>query len=245
MGSPESEEGRYSAEGPQHRVTISRGFWVGETPVTQKQWRAVVEAAGSQTTLPIAPSHFKGNDLHPVESVTWHHCVTFCDVLTRLLEGRINFCLPSEAEWEYACRAGTDTAYSDGTACTVPQGKDPALDRLGWFDKNSGATTQPVRQKSCNAWGLYDVHGNVWEWCWDGQRKYRSADCVDPLGSLDPGASRVLRGGSWDYWARDCRSAYRAAIAPGNAWNVDGLRLSAGQERAQSGTSAQASLESS
>jgi formylglycine-generating enzyme required for sulfatase activity len=111
----------------------------------------------------------------------------------------------------------------------VPQGKDPALDRLGWFDENSGKTTQPVRQKSCNASGLYDVHGNVWEWCWDGQRTYRSAACVDPLGSLVSGASRVLRGGSWSSWAGDCRSAYRIASAPGNAWYAYGLRLSASQ----------------
>jgi len=153
--------------------------------------------------------------------------------------------LPSEAEWEYACRAGTDTAFSDGSACTIPDGRDPALEKLGWFNDNSGRMTQAVTQKQCNAWGLYDVHGNVWEWCWDGKRSYQRAACVDPLGSLDAGASRVLRGGGWSCWARVCRSAVRSAFAPGLAWHDDGLRLSAGQERVQSGTIAQASPESS
>jgi len=245
MGSPELENGRDTDEGPQHSVTISRGFWMGETPVTQEQWRAVVKAADDETPLPAAPSHFKGKDLHPVESVTWHQSVAFCDRLTSLLGHQIDFCLPSEAEWEYACRAGTETAFSDGSACTSPGGLDPALEKLGWFDENSGRTTQAVRQKQCNAWGLYDVHGNVWEWCWDARRPYKRAACVDPLGSLDAGAYRVLRGGSWYSLAGRCRSAYRLAYAPGSAWSGRGLRLSAGQERAQSGTSAQASLESS
>jgi formylglycine-generating enzyme required for sulfatase activity len=246
MGSPELEDGRRDAdEGPQHSVTISRGFWMGETPVTQEQWRAVVKAADDKTQLPAAPSHFKGKDLHPVENVTWYQSVDFCDLLTSLLGHQINFCLPSEAEWEYACRAGTNTAFSDGSACTAPQGREPALDRLGWFDGNSSRMTQVVRQKQCNAWGLYDVHGNVWEWCWDAKRWYERGACVDPLGSLDAGASRVLRGGGWFSWARSCRSAFRFARAPGGAWDGLGLRLSAGQERVQSGTSAQASLESS
>ncbi|MFM8476035.1 MAG: formylglycine-generating enzyme family protein [Planctomycetaceae bacterium] len=245
MGSPELENGRNAGEGPQHSVTISKGFWMGETPVTQGQWRAVVKAADDETQLPAAPSHFKGKDLHPVESVTWPQCVAFCDRLTSLLGHQIDFCLPSEAEWEYACRAGTDTAFSDGSACTIPNGLDPALEKLGWFNDNSGRMKQAVRQKQCNAWGLYDVHGNVWEWCWDGKRSYQRAACVDPLGSLDAGAGRVLRGGSLRPWAGLCRSAFRGSLAPGVAWRALGLRLSAGQERVQSGTSAQASPESS
>ncbi len=245
MGSPELEGGHLSDEGPRRLVTISKGFWMGETPVTQGQWRAVVKSTGPQTALPSAPSHFQGKDLHPVENVTWYQSVAFCDRLTLLLGHQINFCLPSEAEWEYACRAGTDTAFSDGSACTIPDGRDPALENLGWFDDNSGRMTQVVRQKQCNAWGLYDVHGNVREWCWDAKRPYERVAFVDPLGSLDAGAHRVLRGGSWYLWAGFCRSAYRYALAPGFAWSDCGLRLSAGQERVQSGTSAQASLESS
>jgi sulfatase modifying factor 1 len=245
MGSPDTEIGRYSDEGPQHAVRISNGFWMGETPVTQRQWRAVVREDGKQTTLPLSPSHFTGKDEHPVESVTWHHCIAFCDLLWFLLEGRMNFCLPSEAEWEYACRAGTDTAFSDGSACKVPAGSDPSLERLGWFDHNSGRMTQPVGQKRCNAWGLYDMHGNVWEWCFDGKRDYSRAAFADPLGPVDSGVSRVRRGGSCRYDAKNCRSACRFADGPGSAWSGGGLRLSAGQERVQSGTSAQASLESS
>jgi formylglycine-generating enzyme required for sulfatase activity len=116
---------------------------------------------------------------------------------------------------------------------------------LGWCEENSGSETHAVKQKQGNGWGLFDLHGNVWEWCWDGQRKYDDAACENPVGVSDAGADRVLRGGSWSYWARLCRSAFRYAGAPGNGWYDNGLRLSAGQERAQSGTSAQASLESS
>jgi formylglycine-generating enzyme required for sulfatase activity len=267
MGSPESEEGRDSNEGPQHRVTISRGFWMGETPVTQRQWRAVVQEAtarqptgfseqlapgvesGSQSEdnrpLNPAPSHFADRDDAPVEQVSWHDCVQFCEALSVLLPEGPRFHLPTEAEWEYACRAGTGSAFSDGSECTLPKGNDPALDRLGWFNENSENETHEVRQKPGNGWGLYDLHGNVWEWCRDANRSYGSEACSDPVGEIGVGAARVLRGGGWGSWARYCRSAVRSANAPGFAWHVSGLRLSAGQERAQSGTSAQASLESS
>ena len=226
MGSPETENGRDSDEGPQHEVTISQGYWLGETPVTQEQWRAVVKATA--TKLPESPSRFKDKPQHPVESVNWHQCVQFCDLVQELLQSAQPFRLPTEAQWEYACRAGTSGAFHDGSACTDPLGKDPALDRLGWFDDNSGLSTQPVRQKAVNNWGLYDMHGNVWEWCRDSMRGYKAAACVDPVGPESSGASRVLRGGGWGIDARRCRAAYRNASDPGFGWYFHGLRLSAG-----------------
>jgi len=229
MGSPENEQGRSSDEGPQHQVTISRGFWLGETPVTQQQWKAVVQAC-SGSDLPADPSDFKNQPLHPVESVNWHKCVQFCDHVQALLRSDEQFRLPTEAEWEYACRAGTSGAFQDGSPCTAPEGSDPALEKLGWYGKNSGGKTQPVGLKQCNGWGLYDMHGNVWEWCRDGQRPYGAEPQVNPVGPQTSGASRVLRGCGWSVIAGRCRAAYRFAFAPGIVWHYFGLRLSAGPQ---------------
>ena len=219
MGSPAGEVGRYSDEGPQHEVTISQGFWFGETPVTQAQWQAVM---GNN------PSHFKGSDSLPVEQVDWHQCVAFSDKLNEAVPG-LFAALPTEAQWEYACRAGTQSAFHDGSACTQPEGVDPALNELGWYDKNSGSETHPVKQKLANAWGLYDLHGNVWEWCRDDMRKYTAAPQRDPVGALES-APRVARGGAWSFQALVCRAAYRGRGEPVVRWLDQGFRLVAGQE---------------
>ena len=154
--------------------------------------------------------------------------MAFCQLVQGQLGSDLTFRLPSEAQWEYACRAGTTGAYHDGSACTQPEGNDPALDRLGWFSKNSGGSTQPVGLKLCNNWGLYDMHGNVWEWCRDTMRGYTAEASVDPLGPETSGASRVLRGGGWGNGAGGCRAACRGTIAPDDGWGSRGWRLSAG-----------------
>jgi formylglycine-generating enzyme required for sulfatase activity len=224
MGSPPDEKGRFDSE-TQHQVRLTVPFWIGRYPVTQAEYQAVM---GTN------PSEFKG-ERRPVENVDWHEAMAFCQQLTERarqagwLPDDFAFRLPTEAEWEYACRAGTTTAFNDGSDCTKPEGKDPALDRLGWFDKNSGRETHPVGEKQPNAWGLYDMHGNVWEWCWDGKRKYTTEPQLDPVGPLE-GARRVVRGGSYWYNARRCRSAYRSAIEPGYRYGNQGFRLAAGQE---------------
>ncbi len=204
MGSPESEEGRYQDEGPQHEVRITRGFWLGETPVTQSQWAAVVETGTEQqkTTkepLELKPSQFTGSQDLPVENVSWNHSEAYCGLLNALLPDTPVFRIPTEAEWEYACRAGTQSAFHDGSACTVPKGLDPALDRLGWFDKNSKQQTHPVKEKQPNGWGLYDLHGNVLEWCLDGwdtaayQSRAAGKDGVDdPFTVPGESADRVV-----------------------------------------------------
>ena len=221
---PEDEHG-YSREKPQHEVTLTEGFWLGETPVTQAQWKAVM---GQN------PSRFEG-DLRPVEKVSWEESRDFALRLNERFAG-LHATLPTEAQWEYACRAGTQTAFSDGSACTEPNGNDPALDRLGWFDGNSDNRTHDVKEKGrSNGWGLHDMHGNVWEWCADEWREdaYRSRQgrAVDPEVSPDgESASRVVRGGSWFILARYCRAAYRSRIDPGDRGYVLGLRLAAGQE---------------
>jgi formylglycine-generating enzyme required for sulfatase activity len=237
MGSPEDEEGRYNDE-QRHEVRLTRGFWIGRYPVTQAQWQAVAGAHPTETSQSAEP------DL-PVAQVTWDEVTAFAEKLNGLLQESevlppgFGFRLPTEAEWEYACRAGTDSAFHDGSACTKPEGKDPALDRLGWFDENSGKKTHPVGQKQPNAWGLHDCHGNVFEWCADLADLKDNvvvsdaypAQGVDPVGTQ--GARRVVRGGrAWNS-ARICRSAYRDAHVPGDRYIDLGFRLAAGLKTSQ------------
>ncbi|MCC7376336.1 MAG: formylglycine-generating enzyme family protein [Verrucomicrobiales bacterium] len=242
MGSPRDEPGRYAEEGPRHLVRLSCGFWMGETPVTQEQWRVVVESSrrkdsfwkalfrGSVIDLKVSPSHFRGPADLPVESVSWSDCEAFCRLLEGILPNGPGFHLPTEAQWEYACRARTETAFNDGSLYTQPEGAEPALENLGWYQLNSGGQTHPVRLKRPNAWGLYDLHGNVWEWCLDGWYDYGAQSEVDPVHkSKNESASRVIRGGSGNRQARYCRSASRSHGGPGVRFDCRGFRLAAGQ----------------
>ena len=207
MGSPPEEDGHCDNEGPTHPVKISRGFWMGKYPVTQEQWHAVTTEK---------PSHFgkKEGARHPVESVSWNDCQEFLTVLNKMtshLGGR--FRLPTEAEWEYVCRAGTTTGYAGAS-----------LDAMGWHEKNSDQTTHPVGQKEPNAWGLYDMHGNVEEWCGDWYGQYSWGGAVDPVGA-SVGSFRVVRGGGWQSDPAECRSAYRNWQDPQTSLAMVGLRV--------------------
>jgi formylglycine-generating enzyme required for sulfatase activity len=185
----------FQNEHPQRKVTLTRGFWMGESEVTQVQYLAVM---GSNR------SHAKGDNL-PVEMVSWPEAMEFCKKLSEK-EGR-TYTLPTEAQWEYAARAGTDTAYSFGD-------DHSQLGEYAWFGSDSGWKTNPVKTKKPNAFGLYDVHCNVWEWCRDWyQRSYDGLGNVDPTGPKS-GQSRVARGGAWHKYAGNCRSAVREAHNP-------------------------------
>jgi formylglycine-generating enzyme required for sulfatase activity len=201
MGSPDSESGRYSDEGPQHQVTISKAFELQTTEVTQSQWQAVM---GSN------PSKFKGPDL-PVEMVSWDDAQAFITKLNAMGDG-YRYRLPTEAEWEYAARAGTTGPYAGD------------LDAMAWYAPNSGGTTHPVGTKAPNAWGLFDMHGNVWEWVQDFAGKYSASAVTDPVGPSS-GSGRVLRGGSWYHESQYCRSAFRIGGSPGFRGGILGLRL--------------------
>ncbi len=200
-------------EKPVHKVTLTKPFYMGATEVTQSQWKAVM--GGN-------PSFFKGDDL-PVEEVSWNECIEFCKKLTETEKAKGNlpadwvYRLPTEAEWEYCCRAGSATEYCFGDAINI-------LKNYAWFDDNSGRKTHRVGTKKANAWGLYDMHGNLWEWCLDRYGKYTSGDATDPLGPSS-GSFRVGRGGSWLDRAVLCRSAIRTYSAPGYARNSLGFRL--------------------
>ena len=212
MGSPTSEEGRYDDE-TQHKVTLTKGFWMLETEVTQKQWKAVM---GNN------PSSFKGDDL-PVECVSWNDCQEFCKKCTQL---GLSVQLPTESQWEYACRAGSTTAYFWGNALNGDKancdGNYPCGTEI--TGKYIGKTT-PVGSYQPNAWGLYDMHGNVWEWCQDWYAKdYPSESVTDPTGPSS-GSDRVDRGGCWSHDARRCRSAIRGYCGPGYRGIVLGFRL--------------------
>jgi len=216
MGSPENEADRFDDEGPQHSVTLSRAFWLGKYPVTQAEYEKVI---GNN------PSQFKG-ERRPVEQVSWDEAVEFCRRLTEKAhsEGRLpagyEFRLPTEAEWEYCCRAGSSSAYCFG-------GDEDRLADYAWYNKNSKSGTYEVGLKQANAWGLYDMHGNVREWCLDqveGLTAYdRKEDVVDPLSAS--GQFRVLRGGSWLFTGRYCRSAYRFANEPAYRNSFLGFRV--------------------
>ncbi len=193
-------EAAIRAEGPWHLVKLTRGFWMARTEVTRAQW---IRVMGSD------PSHFRDSGPGaPVESVSWDDCQEFVKRLNAAAaggKGRL-FRMPTEAEWEYAARAGSESAYCFGDDAG-------ALGDYAWFGANSGMKTHPVGSKKPNAWGLYDMHGNVWEWCADGYGPYPSASEVDPL-RADSGAGRLGRGGGWDDFAGDCRTAYRSYGRP-------------------------------
>jgi formylglycine-generating enzyme required for sulfatase activity/serine/threonine protein kinase len=182
-----------------HQVTLTKAFELGVYEVTQKQYEVVM---GTN------PSHFK-TALNPVEEVSWDDAVEFCQKLSALpAEKKAGYVyrLPTEAEWEYACRAGTTTEYSYGDS-------DSQLGDYAWYDKNSGKTTHPVGGKKPNAWGLYDMHGNVFEWCQDWHGDYPSGSVTDPTGAA-VGSFRVLRGGGWYFISDCCRSAFRLRGTP-------------------------------
>ena len=204
MGSPANEEGRNENEN-QVQVRISQGFWLASTPLTQGQWQALM---GSN------PSKFEGSKDLPVENVSWDAAQEFC---TKLNVGQgdhpgYRYALPSEAQWEYACRAGEKGPYSGGS-----------LDDVGWYWNNSKEQTHDVGQKKPNAWGLHDMHGNVIEWCADWYADTLQGG-VDPKGPQS-GAYRVSRGGGWvSYIAAFCRAAYRLRISPGDRKDCLGFR---------------------
>ena len=216
MGSPASESGRFDNEGPQHRVTLTKGFHMGAHQVTQQQYGKVM---GTN------PSHFRKGGNHPVEKVSWSDAQEFCRKLSAR-DGR-TYRLPSEAEWEYACRAGTTTPFAFGNTISTEQanydGNYPyARGQKGEWRR----CTTPVGSFQPNAWGLCDMHGNLYEWCsnWYDRYYYQKSAGNDPEGPSS-GSHRVVRGGSWYCNPRGCRSAYRDDYPPGLRVNYIGFRL--------------------
>jgi len=204
MGSPPSEEGRFDNE-RLHRVRIEAPFCIGKYPVTQEQWQALM---GKN------PSNFKGPN-NPVEQVTWANCVSLAEELAPRFP-RAAFALPTEAQWEYACRAGSKARF-----CF--EASDGNLGHYAWYEANSDKQTHPVGEKRPNAWGLHDVHGNVWEWT--ASPYSREYDGSEMLGADEGGGDRVLRGGSWRYEPRALRSAARPELGPASSHGNRGVRL--------------------
>lgn len=229
MGSPTNEQHRTSIEGPQTMVTISRGFWMGKCEVTQGEYLAVVGENpsyfnGDRSGPPWYDQDYGHDPNHPVEEVTWFDATNYCHRLTtqERAAGRLPtnyvYRLPTEAEWEYACRAGTTTRFY--------YGDDPDyayLELYAWYGDAFGAT-QPVGQLRPNPWGLQDMGGNVWEWCQDWYGPYPGGTVTDPRGSVT-GTARVWRGGSWYQIGRYCRSAYRFSHFPTYSFNALGFRV--------------------
>nr|MBS0021144.1 formylglycine-generating enzyme family protein [Gammaproteobacteria bacterium] len=225
-----------------------QGFWLFDTPCTQALWQAVM---GKNKN----PSYFKSPD-RPVEQVSWDDVQGFLERINALVPG-LDLVLPTEAQWEYACRAGTETALYTGDIEIMGDANAPALDPIAWYGGNSGvdfelqngvqrtwlhemqypeglAGTHPVKHKQPNAWGLYDMLGNVWEWCADEKRAYQAEGMTDPVGPTGAGFYRVLRGGAWRNGAQFVRCASRLAYVPGYRYNFIGFRcarVQAGRER--------------
>jgi uncharacterized protein (TIGR02996 family) len=206
MGSQTKEKQRLKNE-TRHQVTLSKGLWLVVYPVTQAAWNAVM---GNN------PSHSQGSDL-PVETVSWQDCQNFLRKFSKT--DSHSYRLPTEAEWEYACRAGTTTPFSFGETISADQANchDPYLD-------GKGAKTTPVGRFPPNAWGLYDMHGNVWEWCQDRYGKYPRGKVVDPEGPAN-GRKRVFRGGCFCVNARYVRSALRNGVVPSDTYDTVGFRV--------------------
>lgn len=230
MGTPPDELGRYASEA-EHTVTISQDFLMATTPVTQSEWFAVM---GTN------PSAFADCDDCPVERVNWYDAVDYCNAASLLdgldpvydvdttgvtwLTDTNGYRLPTESEWEYACRAGTSTAFYNGDITDVSC-NDPNMDLIGWYCGNNAPNgTKDVAQKDPNAWGLYDNSGNVQEWCWDWFGNYPLGPVIDPLGPAF-GAAKVVRGGSFATIARNCRSGNRFISQPDSSESFLGFRV--------------------
>jgi formylglycine-generating enzyme required for sulfatase activity len=255
-GSPESEPDRQEEEGPPHEVTLTRPFYLGRHEVTVAAFRRFVEEAGYQTQAErdgaggwgydAREQKFVGRhpaytwrnpgydqtDAHPVINVSWYDAVAFCEWLSKK-EGR-RYELPTEAEWEYACRAGTTTRFSTGDDPASLQGvanladaaflgKFPAASyAVGWNDSEPFAA--PVGRYKPNPWGIYDLHGNVWEWCADWFERYTARAVTDPTGG-PPGEHKVLRGGAYSVDPKQCRCADRYRSSPAGRNNYYGFRV--------------------
>lgn len=204
MGSPENELGRKEDEAP-HTVTLSHGFWMGKYEVTQAQWKVLMDSN---------PAFFPGDD-RPVETVSWNDINRFIEILNE--RDGTDFRLPTEAEWEYACRGGSTGPYSSG-------GDPASLDSYAWCQDNGGQETHPVGKKAPNAWGLYDMHGNVTEWCQDWAAPYENGPVTDPAGP-DSGTEKIGRGGSFAVPPERCRSANRSKANPANSGADLGFRI--------------------
>ncbi|OUC12066.1 MAG: hypothetical protein B0A82_24535 [Alkalinema sp. CACIAM 70d] len=233
MGSPDTEEGHQPRESPQHSVTVP-AFFMGKYPITQAQWKAVADHLPQiNHKLNPKPSKFDGNH-YPVESVSWHDAIEFCARLSKYSDRE--YSLPSEAQWEYACRAGTTTPFHFGETIGSDLANYRADDSLGSKPYGLGklgkfhSKTTPVGLfKVANAFGLYDMHGNVWEWCLDHWHKNYEGAAITGSAWLDPKASenalRVLRGGSWYDDPRFCRSASRFRDVAVNCYYDFGFRV--------------------
>lgn len=236
LGRTDTEQKSFGMEHPRHRVTLTEGYWLFDTSCTQALWVVVM---GTN------PSRFQSPS-RPVEQVSWDDVQGFLGRINQWIPD-LNLVLPSEAQWEYACRAETETAIYTGDLKILGRGNAPALDPIAWYYGNSGinfdlsegkdisrwrnkqypprrAGTWPVKLKQANPWGLFDMLGNVREWCRDGMREYDQDAQTNPEGPLDTGVERVLRGGSWDDNARLARSAYRNCRGPSNRDDLNGFR---------------------
>jgi formylglycine-generating enzyme required for sulfatase activity len=215
MGSPATEqrsfEDGFKDESPQHEVTISKPFYIGVYLVTQEQYQQVMGKNPSKFKVP----------LNPVENITWDDAVEFCKKLSAKTGKSLR--LPTETQWEYACRAGSTTAYCNGDTLDD-------LKKVGWcsYDGKWGSAKapKPVGSLQPNAWGLYDMHGNLWEYCadWYAADSYANAKRIDPQGP-DAGTQHVVRGGPWNDYPRDCRSAKREKRPPGSKSSSGGFRV--------------------
>ena len=242
MGSQETEKDRFDRETP-HEVRLSRGFWMLESEVTQEMWESVMgttieeqrrkahqwwQSAGKQMykdvfgektiegIISICEKLYGAGSRYPMYYVSWEESKKFCEELSK--HSGESMRLPSEAEWEYACRAGSMGTY----------GGSEDLDEMGWYLGNSGDKIHEVKTKRANTWGLYDMHGNVREWCqdWYDYDYYKKSPPTDPTGP-ESGSGRVSRGGGWRDNAGDCRSANRGGFGPGFRSSSLGFRLAA------------------
>lgn len=211
MGSPKKEK---DIGETQHKATLTKGFYMASFTVTQEQWEAVM---GNN------PSRFKGEKNLPVETVSWDDCQTFCKKLQ--VKDKKPYRLPTEAEWEYACRAGTTTPFHFGETISTDQANYDGNVAFGNGKKGVyRKKTMPVGSFPPNAWGLHDMHGNVWQWCQDWHGDYPQKEVVDPQGP-NKGKNRVMRGGSWGDSPHSSSSAWRFSYEPADSLHVFGCRI--------------------